>query len=228
MIGSLVVGGAGLIQGKKASDKADESYAKGISEIEKYMAQAGMHGKDALEFAQGMLDDWEGTFGGIQDNLSDYYDNLDPELYATQYKSNLYDNIDKELADMNESLGAAGLMSSGMRAQNEKEAAFAKATGGAQADIMAEDKVMEMKQGFVNSGANQLASANASMSNAHSNLANISVGAAGTIGGAYTGMGNVQASDAGGYIKGGLDIISGGLGAFASSDSGKSLDGKIF
>ena len=217
-IGSVVVGGAGLIQSKKQSDKADDSMNRAISEIEKYMAQANIHGENALEFAQGLLENWEDTFGGIQDNLSDYYNNLDPDKYAAEYKSNLYENIDKQTAQLNATLDASGLQSAGMKAQTEKEAAFAKATGGAQADLMADDKVASMQQGFLNFGESQRTLAQGSVAGAHGNLGNIAKAGAGAIGGVYERLAGMQGSDAGGWMSGGLDMISGGLGGYAGSD----------
>ena len=72
-------------------------------------------GQEGVNFAQGMLDQWESTFGGVQDNLSDYYKNLDPAKYSQQYKTNLNENIDKQLYQMNETMAATGLQTAGMR-----------------------------------------------------------------------------------------------------------------
>jgi len=105
--------------------------------------------------AQDLMNDWEVTYGGIEDNLSDYYNNLDPSKYALQYKTNLSQDIDKQLAQTNDELASSGLMSAGMRAQSEKEAAFTKATGNANADLAAEDRVREMQTSFLNRGENR-------------------------------------------------------------------------
>ncbi len=214
-IGSAVVGVGGLVQGKKAGDAADDKYNKASSQLEKYMAQANVFGEDALEFSQGLLTDWEETFGSMQDNLSDYYSGLDPVKYATEYKSNLNDNIDKQLSQMNDTLSASGLQNSGMAAQTAKEAAFAKATGGAVADLAADDKVAAMQQGFVNSGANQQARAESGVAGGYSNLINIATGAGRNLANLTTGQAQQSAADAGGFMKGGLNTLSSGAGNFA-------------
>jgi len=208
-IGSAVVGGAGLIQGKRQGDKAQ-------AQADQALANSQFYGGQQLDFSQELLDNWEQTFGGIQENLSDYYNNLDPNKYATEYKSNLYENIDKQMGQLNETLASQGLQSSGMRAQAEKEAAFGKATGAAQADLMAEDKVASMKQSFLNFGENQRSTAQTGMINAYSTLA---------------GNSNIMqqqsmntARDAAGFMKGGLDMLGNSAGAMAGTDWGKQTE----
>ena len=221
-IGSAVVGIAGNRSASKSADasaqSAQDSLSQGIAEMEKYFEQANIHGEDALQFSQDMLGDWEDTFGGIEENLSSYYQNLDPAKYSQQYKTNLNENIDKELTQMNESMAASGLQTAGMKQQTAKEAAFAKAQGGAESDLMAEDKVRGMQQGFLNTGANQKSAANSSITNSYGNLANINMSAANSIGGMYgaqsglsQGQSNQSASDAAGFMKGGMEGLSGAL-----------------
>ena len=215
--GTKAAGGliGGYYAGKKSEDMlggAMDSYGQAVSYIQQYMNEAGIEGQNALEFAQQMLSDWEETFGGLEQNLADYYQNLDPEKYAQQYKSDLYQNIDKQVKQLDENLAATGLQTSGMKAQTQKEAAFAKATGAAQADLVAEDKVKAMQQGFVNTGANRYSQATSNILNSYGNLANIKQGTASMLGNALTGQGNMQynqgvqyGNSAGGFLKAGLE-----------------------
>ena len=217
--GAKAVGGiAGGYQAGKQSEKAMGNALLGqmfsLQANNLYMNEAKAAGMDSLEYAQKMLADWEDTFGGIEQNLSDYYNNLDPAKYAEQYKSNLYSDIDKQSQQLTEGLASQGLLTSGMKAQNDKEASFAKAQGGAQADLMAEDKVNAMKQGFVNTGANRLNNANSSVINANNNLANLSAQQAGASSGIFNNYSNTQynsglayGGSSGGFLKAGLDGI---------------------
>ena len=224
--GAAIVAGTkavgGVVGGINANNKSNEAMAnqsasmeQGLQAMEQYMTQAGIHGQDALEYAQGMMTDWEDTFGGIEQNLSDYYSNLDPVKYAENYKSDLNANIDKQIGQMNETMAASGLQTAGMKQQTAKEAAFAKATGGAQADLMADDKVASMQQGFVNTGASKYANAASQNMNAHGNLANLNMNAGSSIGSMYGNQANMYGNqaaqygaDAGGFMKGGLEGAS--------------------
>ncbi len=208
-IASTAVGAVGA---KKAGDRADDALASQndmVALMQRYSDEAITTGEDALAFSQGLVDDWEATFGGIQDNLSQYYSNLDPAKYAQEYKTNLNENIDKQVTQMNDTMSASGLQTAGMKQQTAKEAAFAKATGGAQADLMAEDKVNSMKQGFVNSGAGQQSAANSSTFNAYGNLSGSQMQAGANVGGVGANVAGDQAQmhadDTAGYMKTGLE-----------------------
>lgn len=129
---------------------------------EQWDAQAALAGEGSLvagnnqsgiDVAQGMIDDWELTFGGLEDNLSEYYNNLDPDKFAIQSKTILQDNLQKSMTQFNETMAANGLQSAGMKQQAAKEAAFLQATGNAQIDINAPETVAQMQQGFLNYGS---------------------------------------------------------------------------
>ena len=221
----IATGVGGIAAGIGASRKADkalgsaENYLnQGLNEMKKYFDSANLQGEEALQFAQQMLTDWEETFGKVEDNLSEYYNELDPAKYSQEYKTALNENIDKQLKQTNEYFASTGLLTSGMQAQSAKEAAFAKAQGGAQADLMADDKVASMKQGFLNTGANQKSNALSANLGAYGNLANLNMNAGRNIGGMYGSLAsqqNINAStygkDAAGFLKGGLENFAGGL-----------------
>jgi hypothetical protein len=225
--GATIVGGiktvggiAGAINSNRKSEglmkDQTQTWDRAISEMGKYFGEANLQGEQALEYAQQLMADWEQTFGGIEENLSDYYNNLDPEKYAQEYKTNLYENIDKQVAQLNDSLASSGLQSSGMAAQTAKEAAFAKATGSAQADLAAEDKVNAMKQGFVNTGANRYANAANATTNAYGNLANINMTAGSNIGSLLGSQANMYGDQAKTYGKDAAGFLKAGLGSAPS------------
>jgi len=165
-IASAVVGAGSLAKGVSDGNKAEDAMNASIGsaeEMQRYLRQLGLEG---VETAQGMLDDWEGTFGGIQDNLSEYYNNLDPDKFSTQNKSMYKQHMDKQMQQFNDSMASTGLQSAGMKQQALQESAFQTAEGNAGIDIMAPEQVNQMKQGFLNFGEGQRNSANNAMQNA--------------------------------------------------------------
>ena len=148
-----------------AVGQANANYANAQSMAGQMMAV----GNQARADAQGVMDDWENTFGGIQDNLSEYYSNLDPVKFATQNKVSLQSAMDKQMQQMNDTMAAAGVQTAGMKQQAQKESAFELAKGNAAIDMAAPEQVAQMQQGFVNSGDNQY-NAGVSMMNSANNL----------------------------------------------------------
>lgn len=145
-VGGMSFGGAG--------------YTAEMLDPEKYTNQEG------IDVAQKMMDSWTETFGGLEENLSDYYNNLDPDKFAMSAKSTLQANLDKSMTQFNESMAASGLQSSGMKQQVAKEAMFAQAQGNAQIDINSPEQVAQMQQGFLNYGSGFKTQAQSLLSNA--------------------------------------------------------------
>ncbi len=171
----------------KGIDAFNESSGKAIGAANANLSAArGMAGQmlaagsQARADAQAQLDAWEGTFGGIQDNLSEYYKGLDPVKFATQNKVSLQEHMDKQMTQMNESMAAAGVQTAGMKQQAQKESAFELAKGNAAIDIAAPEQVAQMQQGFVNSGSGQLQGAMGMMNSAN-NLSGSMASAAGSL-----------------------------------------------
>lgn len=189
MVGAAIGSAVGGLMGANESRKAGKAAAKeaalaradriksmemleenqaNVDALQEFLTSMGAEG---MERAQGLLDDWEGTFGGIQDNLSEYYNNLDPEKFALQSKIDFKRNMDKQMAQFNETMAAGGLQSAGMKAQTAKEAAFKTAEASAQIDINAPEEVARMKQGFLEFGDPQRAGAENAYNRAMENKA---------------------------------------------------------
>ncbi len=152
-------------------------------------------GEQGMEYAQGLMDNWESSFGGIQDNLTQYYNNLDPEKFATQNKADYKQALDKQMGQFNETMAASGLQSAGMKQQTAKEAMFKTAEANSQIDLAAEDQVAQMKQGFLQFGEGQRGSAENAMGNAQANQAN------------FAGMGQNATDAAGRNVAGGYGNV---------------------
>ena len=156
--------GAGILRGslgylgQAAGDyaRARESAAKispMLEEARKWSQEAVQNAKDfndlmyqyGQEFkgwTQGLMDDWEDMFGDMQQNLVDYYNNLDPVKYATEWKSTIEQSLNKEMKQLNETLAQTGLYTTGMKMQLEKERQFKQAEMNAMADLESEERVM--------------------------------------------------------------------------------------
>ena len=177
-VGSMVMGASSARAASKANKQAmgyaQETYDYNMAGMDSYIGGAqGMYdlaagmsfgggsaqgfsaeGGDTggIEYAQGLLDDWESTFGGIEENMKDYYTNLDPTKFATQSKSELMSEMDKQMKIFNDTMAASGLQSAGMKQQASKEDAFQLAQGNAGIDIGAEEYVADKKQNWLNYG----------------------------------------------------------------------------
>lgn len=214
-IGSAVGGIMSANESKKAGERSSAASAAAAAQRDKAVGvvegnQANVDamqefltsmGAEGMERAQGLLDDWEGSFGGIQDNLSDYYSNLDPDKFAMSSKAEFTQNMNKQMSQFNETMAASGLQSAGMKAQAAKEAAFKTAETYSQIDINAPEQVNQMKQGFLQYGDSQRAGAENAMSNAMNNQAqygqagfNAQTNQANALANTYTG--DAQASEA--------------------------------
>ena len=122
-----------------------------------YQGQVEGFRGDYNQAQQASLDSFEQYYGGIEENLSNYYKNLNPVKFAQQYKTSLADYTNKQLQQHTDSMASRGLMTSGMREQASKEAAFGLAQGNAQADLQAEEQVRSMQQGWANRGRDVMA-----------------------------------------------------------------------
>ncbi len=213
----------GYENAKGSYQGALDQYDKGIAEYGKSVGQSQANyaaaqasasqmigiGRDAQAQAQGLMDDWEETFGGLQDNLSEYYTNLDPVKFATQNKSNLSDSMAKQLKQFDESMASQGLQTAGMKQQAAKESAFALAQGNAQIDMAAPEQVAQMQQGFLNFGEGQRGSAINLMNSANNLTGSMAQAGASLVNSA----GNALASNQANYARavGGKSALYEGL-----------------
>ena len=176
---AAAVGGIGsMIGAVDAGNKAGDSYDKAMASSQ---AQ--------FDFNQQQLDDWENMFGGLEQNVTDFYTELDPTKYATESKTALFNSMDKSMKQYNEDLSARGMQSAGMKAQADKEMAFAKAEGAAGIDMGAEEHVAGMQSNYLNSKENRRTNATAGVNNAFSNQTNM-----------YSQQGNMYGNSQAGFM----------------------------
>lgn len=131
----------GIYSTKRAGDKADA--ANNSSEEASSEAQ---------EFEQARYDDFQETYGSIEDNLAGYYSSLNPEYYATRGVEAFEKEQTKAVEDLRASLAQRGILDSGIAAAVEKDNEFTLAEGRARIRADAPALAMEEQRSFLQVG----------------------------------------------------------------------------
>lgn len=108
-----------------------------------------------LAFNQQRYDDWKEVYGPIQDNLSDYYSNLSPDLYEAQGLEAFNAEFQKAQDDVAASLAQRGITDSGLSAQLAQQGAVTAAENRAAIRMDAPAKVAELQSNFLQIGLGQ-------------------------------------------------------------------------
>jgi hypothetical protein len=166
---------AGIIGSKKAGDASKEATA------------AASEASDAqIAFAQKEYDDWKEIYGPVEQNLAKYYDELTPELRATQGLEAFEMERNRAIEGLNINLAQRGIATSGIAGQIGIETSLAGSQERARIRAEAPMSAAREKLGFLNAGmgidpANTLNSAlitDANNTNANSMQASRAAGSA--------------------------------------------------
>ena len=184
MVWGAVIGAAGSVLGAGMAKSGADSAAKTAARTD----------KQRLKFEQDRYDDWKKTYGSVEENLSNYYNTLTPELRMTQGLQAFNEERDAAMTKLNENLAQRGISRSGLAAAIETESALQSAETRAQIRANAPMEVAKEKLGFLNAGlasnpANNVGNALADQSR---NAGSIAVQAA-----ANSGAATAQAIEAG-------------------------------
>lgn len=156
VIGSAIIGG---VVSSNSADKATKS--------------AERQSADAIAFEQQKYDDWNATYGPLQDNLAEYYNNITPEYYETIGLEAFQQEQEAAMARIDESLVQRGIdPSSGIAASLEAQTELDAAEGRAEIRRDAPRQAAEDKSRFLQIGLGQ--NPGQSMSQALSNQASAS------------------------------------------------------
>jgi hypothetical protein len=183
--------GLSMKQANNYSQDAATYLTQNITSSHDYADVMDYYGQLGVENAQFMIDQWESAFGGIEQNLSDYYNSLDPTKFSTEQKAAYQDNLYKQMGQYTEKLAQRGLTTSGMSAQAEKEAMFNMASTNASIDINAPEQVAQMQQGWLQRGDSLRQAGNSAMIGALGNQAQYSTMGTESIMNSNIGMGNM-------------------------------------
>ena len=78
----------------------------------------------ALDFQKQQYQDWQDTFGPIQDNLSKYYQNISPDYFEATGLTNFMTERAAQIKQLDTTLAQRGLSNSGLAATMKRETAI--------------------------------------------------------------------------------------------------------
>ena len=257
-VGAAIGGVASLMGSRSASKQA----AAAAEQAEEWMRKGWDIGEESVDiadafrsaledisreygqFAQEVWQDWEAMYGPLEDNLVNYYSNLDPDKFSTQWKAEIEQELNKEFNQFKQAAAQTGIMTSGMMLQAQRDQSYKQAMANAQADLAAPEHVAQMQQGFYGTfGAPQKASAQNLLGSSimsQADLMNMGVGQqlqsrnqlinlAGQNQNAYMQSAAGYGQAAGNMFGTGLNMLNKGLGSmFGGGGGGGGLFGGLF
>ena len=121
--------------------------------------KAGNQAADAeaarLGFEREQYDEWQATYGPIEDSLAEYYDTLTPTLRTVQGLEAFEKEKNIALTNMRENLAQRGIDTSGIAAQQELQVATGSAEERARIRAAAPMEVAKEKLAFLQVGLGQ-------------------------------------------------------------------------
>jgi len=144
VVAAGVVAGGTIISGYMAGEASDRASKR-----------AAAMSAEQLAFEKKKYAEWQDTYGGIEDNLSEYYNNLTPDFYATQGLELFQKEQEKALTQIKTSLAQRGIEDSGLAIAMEREAEQDAAVSRATIRAQAPGQVAEEKRQFLQVGLGQ-------------------------------------------------------------------------
>lgn len=142
--GAVAVAGATVVGGYMAAESASDD-----------RAAASAMSAAQLAFEKEKHQDWKDTYGSIEDNLAEYYNNLTPEYYATQGLEAVQKESEATRMRLKTSLAQRGIEDSGVSLALEQQSDIGLAEQRATVRADAPRKAMEEKRGFLQVGLGQ-------------------------------------------------------------------------
>jgi len=157
-IGSLIAAHQANKQAERAGKTAEKWLKKGWEEANEAQDLADNYSlalKDYIneygDLANQRWQDWENTYGSLEDNLVNYYTNLDPKTYedkySTMWRADIEHELNKQFKQFRQTAAQTGLLTTGMLLQAQKEKEFKQAKMNVLADIEAENRADDLVRG---------------------------------------------------------------------------------
>lgn len=129
-----------------------------------------------LDFDRQRYDDWNNVFGGLQDNLANYYNSVSPDYYVAAGLEAFEKEREAQMTRLNETLAQRGLQNSGIAATVGREDAISSAEARASIRREAPRQAMEDKSRFlqIGMGQNPASSVSSTLGNISQNANNVS------------------------------------------------------
>lgn len=117
--------------------------------------RAGQAQDAQLAFEQEKYDEWQSTYGALEDNLSEYYNSISADSYAAMGLENAQQAFDTSMKQINESLAQRGITNTAVGASLEAQAKLGLAEQKAKIRTDAPRAVAEDKSRFLQIGLGQ-------------------------------------------------------------------------
>lgn len=108
-----------------------------------------------LSFDMERYDDWQNIFGGVQENLSNYYNSISPDYYVAAGLEAFEKEREAQMGKLNETLAQRGLSNSGLAATVATEDAISSAEARASIRREAPRQAREDQSRFLQIGMGQ-------------------------------------------------------------------------
>ena len=108
-----------------------------------------------LNFDMERYDDWQNIFGGVQENLSNYYNSISPDYYVAAGLEAFEKEREAQMGKLNETLAQRGLSNSGLAATVATEDAISSAEARASIRREAPRQAREDQSRFLQIGMGQ-------------------------------------------------------------------------
>lgn len=117
----------------------------------KLQKQALQLQREQFEFMRGQVDKWEGTFGPIEQNLSNFYRHYTASRFATVGREQIDNQVSQLRTQLQQDAGRRGIDGSGAAEIRSSALGFQEALGKAQVTQNAPLQLAQAQQGFVQS-----------------------------------------------------------------------------
>lgn len=140
-----VIAAAGSVIGSVISSKASSKASQRAADAQ----------NNQLNFDMERYDDWQNIFGGVQENLSNYYNSISPDYYIASGLEAFEKEREAQMGKLNETLAQRGLSNSGLAATVATEDAIASAEARASIRREAPRQAREDQSRFLQIGMGQ-------------------------------------------------------------------------
>lgn len=144
-VAGAAVAAVGSVTGAVMSSRASSKASKRAAEAQ-----------DAqLSFDMERYDDWQNIFGGVQENLANYYNSISPDYYVAAGLEAFEKEREAQMGKLNETLAQRGLSNSGLAATVATENAISSAEARASIRREAPRQAREDQSRFLQIGIGQ-------------------------------------------------------------------------
>lgn len=166
---AVVVAGSAAYGAHKAGKAADAA----AEASERSSNEQTQLGYEQLDFQKSQYEDWEAIYGPIQDNLSEYHQNLTPDSYAAQGLQGLQESYSQAKQSLEQSLAKRGISDSGVAAAAQAQLEGTRMLGGADIRAQSENQVIQQQSNFLGLGLGTQGTVQSGVANSLGNLSNI-------------------------------------------------------